>query len=121
MDRIRLRQEKVCLLCVGTTGDERRCLTVFHALAYFVYLCDTVQACVIATVQLCFIMDVTIVTIYGCHLLTIYWIILNSFFTYKKICYLIRRYGPVPLIFCVATENSLSKSFLDKYGAQIKK
>ena len=34
--------------------------------------------------------------------------------------YLIRRYGPVPTIFWVASENSLGKSFLGKYGAPLK-
>ena len=40
MERIRLRQEKVCPLCVWTVGDERRYLVDFHALDYFVHLCD---------------------------------------------------------------------------------
>ena len=123
MDRIRLRQEKVSLLCVGTAGDERRCLTGFHDLAYSVYLCDTSfgnNHCAI----MCY---------YGCYYCNYIWMpplgyildyIKLVFYVQKNLqfqSYLIRRYGPVPIIFCVATENSLGKSFLDKYGAQIKK
>ena len=123
MDRIRLRQEKVCLLCVGTAGDERRCLTDFHDLAYSVYLCDTSfgnNHCAI----MCY---------YGCYYCNYIWTpplgyildnIIFSLYEQNNLQfqrYFIRRYGPVPINFCVATENSLGKSFLGKYGAQIKK
>ena len=122
MERIRLRQENVCLLCEGTAGDERRHLAVFHALVYFVHLCDT-SFCN----SYCAIMFY-----YGSYCCNYIWMpppgyildyIITSLYV-KKIMqfqsYLIRRYGPVPTIFWVASENSLGKSFLGKYGAPLK-
>ena len=115
MDRFRLRKEKVGILWLGIVGGIRRCCLIdFHDLAYYCYLCDTSPFN-----KFCFVMCYN-----GCYCCNYIWMPPLGFITDNIILpfyvqyslhfqrYKSRRFGPVPIICWVATENSLGKFVL---------
>ena len=124
MDRFKLRKEKVGILWLEIVrGIRRDCLLDFHDLAYYCYICDTSPIN-----KFCYVMYYN-----GCYCCNYIWMpplgyitdnVIISFYIQYSLQfqrYKSRRYGPVPIIRWVATENSLGKSVLVNMGITIKK
>ena len=123
MDRFKLRKEKMVILWLEIVrGIRRDCLLDFHDLAYYCYLCDYSPYNKFCTVM-CYS---------GCYCCNYIWMpplgfitdyIIFPFYVQYSLHfqrYKSRRFGPVPIICWVATENSLGKFVLVNMGLKRK-